>query len=197
MELNKNDLVFAKVKENAIIPSKTEENAGYDIYACFEEDYIIIPANTTKLIPTGIASAMSNNYYIQIEERGSTGSKGIKKSAGVIDSGYRGEWFIAITNSNMKDLIISKLSMEELACKYGENDNYNDEAFGSSNRYIDGDTYCVYLDEDCTIIYPYEKAIAQAVVHEVPKMNVSEVSYADLQTIKSERGNGALGSSKK
>jgi len=30
------------------------------------------------------------------------GSKGIKKSAGVVDSGYRGEIFIAISNVNDK-----------------------------------------------------------------------------------------------
>jgi len=86
-----NDLLFAKVKPNAIIPTKKEENAGYDIYACFDENthYLVIPPQETILVPTGIASAMNNNYYLQVEERGSTGSKGIKKSAGVIDSSYR------------------------------------------------------------------------------------------------------------
>ena len=58
--LNDNDLVFAKVRPNAIIPTKEKENAGYDIYACFEEDYIIIPRFSTRLIPTGIASAVSD-----------------------------------------------------------------------------------------------------------------------------------------
>ena len=93
---------FAKVKENAIIPSKLLENAGYDIYGVFgdnKDDIRIIKPHQTKLIPTGIACALPTKYYFQVEERGSTGSKGIKKSAGVIDSGYRGEIFIAITNS--------------------------------------------------------------------------------------------------
>jgi hypothetical protein len=35
-----NDLVFAKVKPDAIIPTKENENAGYDIYACFDEDLL-------------------------------------------------------------------------------------------------------------------------------------------------------------
>ena len=30
------EIIFAKVKENAIIPSKEEENAGFDIYACWD-----------------------------------------------------------------------------------------------------------------------------------------------------------------
>ena len=79
IELKENDLVFAKVRPDAIIPTKDNENAGYDIYANFEEDYIIIPPHKTTLISTGIASAISDKYYLQVHERGSTGSKGIKQ----------------------------------------------------------------------------------------------------------------------
>lgn len=68
--LKTDNLFFAKIKENAIIPSKRIEDAGYDIYPCFEEDFIIINPHETKLIPTGIASAFNKNYYIQIQERG-------------------------------------------------------------------------------------------------------------------------------
>jgi len=99
---------FAKVKESAIIPTKRDEDAGYDIYACFDEEYIKINPLETKLIPTGIATAIPVDYYFQIEERGSTGSQGIKKSAGIIDSGYRNEIFVAITNCNDKPLVITK-----------------------------------------------------------------------------------------
>ena len=189
MILGENELVFAKVRQGAIIPSKREEDAAYDVYPCFEEDYIVIPAHTTKLIPTGIASALNPKYYIQIEERGSTGSRGIKKSAGVIDSGYRNEWFIAISNINKKDLIISKLTMDEIKLKYGMMDE-------CGNSYIvDRDNNMIWLYSNHTILYPYEKAISQAIVHEVPQMNVTEVTYQDLLTINSERGLGALGSS--
>lgn len=118
--MNKEDVIkFAKVKESAIIPTKEKENAGFDIYACWEgiskSDKIIRPHHT-KLIPTGIACALPTEYYFQVEERGSTGSKGIKRSAGVVDSGYRGEIFVAITNANDKYLI------------FGNKDNYLSEA---------------------------------------------------------------------
>ena len=93
-----NTIYFSKVRDNAIIPTKRDEDAGYDVYACFDGDYIVIDIRDTVLIPTGIASALPKDKYIHIEERGSTGSIGMKKSAGIIDSGYRGEWFIAITN---------------------------------------------------------------------------------------------------
>lgn len=169
--MNTNDLIFAKVKPEAIIPTKSDENAGYDIYACFDEDYITIKAHETKLVPTGIATALHPSKYIQIEERGSTGSKGIKKSAGVVDSSYRGEIFVAITNTNNKWLYITKLSEEEMKAK------------------------TLYNKED--ILYPYNKAIAQLVVHEVPVMNVKEVTYDELKTIPSNRGDGKLGSSGK
>ena len=99
---------FAKVRPTAIIPSKSVENAGFDIYANFEEENMVINPLETKLVPTGIASACDIDYYFQVEERGSTGSKGIKKSAGVIDSSYRGEIFIAITNCNNKPIVITK-----------------------------------------------------------------------------------------
>ena len=120
------EIIFAKVKENAIIPSKEEENAGFDIYACWDgvekKDKIIKP-HTTKLIPTGIACALPIDYYFQVEERGSTGSKGIKKSAGVVDTGYRGEIFVAISNVNDKYLI------------FGDKDTYLQEALNELKKW--------------------------------------------------------------
>ena len=46
-------------------------------------------------------------------------------------------------------------------------------------------------------VYPYEKAICQAMVIPVPRLNIEEISYEELQNIKSDRGIGALGSSGK
>ena len=158
------EIKFAKVNENAVVPSKNIEDAGYDVYACFDEEYMEIKPLNTKMVPTGIASAVPSTHYFQIQERGSTGTKGIKYGAGVIDSGYRGEWFIPITNCNDRLLVISK-NME--------------------------------LDFGDAIVYPYEKAIAQAILLEVPAATVKEISYEELQKIPSRRGEGSLGSSGK
>ncbi len=177
MNISDNEIYFAKVKENAKIPSKKAEDAGYDIYANFEEDFFVIEAFSTKGVPTGIASAFSKKYYVQIEERGSTGKLGIKKSSGVIDSGYRGEWFIMTYNANNKPLIISKTPIDEL----------------SETLEINGKTY----SKAEAIIYPYTKAICQAVLHEVPSVEVKEISFEELQTISSERGATCLGASGK
>ena len=166
------NVYFAKMKEGAIIPNKEEENAGYDIYACFEEDYILVKPHKTCLIPTGIAWACSPSFYLQIEERSSTGSKGIKKSAGVIDSGYRGEIKIAITNSNDKALVFSNLQEEELKKKYsGEFDD--------------------------ALIYSTKKAIAQGIIHRVEKMNLKEITLDQLLNISSKRGDSGWGSTNK
>ena len=204
-ELMTNDLVFAKVKPNAIIPTKERENAGRDVYACFDEDYMIIPCHSTKLIPTGIASAMSDKYEIRLRDRGSNGSKGIHVNAGTIDSGFRGEWFVAWCNTNKKHVILSKLSLEELVNKYGvKNDSFTNECieipFDPSKPY-DKSNNNIYLyfykNEPELIFYPYSKAIAQAEVCEVPAMNQYEISYEELKSIPSKRGDGALGSSGK
>ena len=103
---------FAKVKPDAIIPSKRLEDAGMDVYACFDEDYLVIPPHTTVMISTGIASACSVDYVFLLRERGSNGSKGLAQRAGVIDSGYRGQWFVPITNTNRVPVVIVKQGVE-------------------------------------------------------------------------------------
>ena len=99
---------FAKVRDTAIIPSKRDEDVGYDLYPCFDEDYIKIEPFTSKLIPTGIASAFDINYGLIFYERGSTGVKNLKVNAGVIDSGFRNEIFVCLYNANEFPAIIYK-----------------------------------------------------------------------------------------
>jgi dUTP pyrophosphatase len=161
------NVYFAKVKESAIIPTKSGEDMGYDVYACFEEEEIVIDPHCTIMIPTGIASACTPKYGFLLQERGSTGTKGMAQRCGVIDSGYRNEWFVPITNTTDHRIIISK-------CKT------------RSPEMLMGD-----------ILYPYTKAICQAILVEVPVVNVSELSYTDLKAIDSERKLGKLGSSNK
>lgn len=228
---------FAKVRDNAIIPSKNIENAGYDIYGIFEgnnDENRIVKPHTTKLIPTGIACALPSKYYFQVEERGSTGSKGIKKSAGVIDSGYRGEIFIAITNSTDNYLVFGdkesyiadaraelqkwcnidennlsnedKKSLEEALIKQIGEEKYNaldentkNECMQEIIKLIKQPTSNQEFEENLqnSIFYPDTKAIAQLILHEVPVVNIEEISYEELKNIPSERKDGKLGSSGK
>ena len=101
-------LYWAKVKKEAIIPTKRREDAGYDLYPCFEQEYLEIAPAHTQLVPLGIASAFDSDYVMILKERGSTGTKGMAQRAGVIDSGYRGEYMAPITNVNDKPVVIAK-----------------------------------------------------------------------------------------
>lgn len=106
--MNKKKIYFSKLKPEAIIPTKKIEDACYDVYACFEEEEVTIEPHAIKLIPTGIASACHPKYKFEITERGSTGSIGLATRCGQIDSGYRGEWFIALNNTTSKTIVITK-----------------------------------------------------------------------------------------
>lgn len=99
---------FAKLREGAVIPSKREEDSDYDLYACFEEAEFVIPAFSTRLVPTGIISAFPPTLGVRFEERGSNTKWCGIVQAGVIDSGYRGEWLCAIYNGNPVPVHISK-----------------------------------------------------------------------------------------
>ena len=54
----------------------------------------------------------------------------------------------------------------------------------------------VYEDESI-IVYPYSKAVCQALFLNVPSLKVAELRYDDLLQFRSERGSGMLGSSGK
>lgn len=79
---NQETIFFARTNETVVIPSKNEENAGYDIYANFSDDFVAIPPHNTFMIPTGLISACDAKYYFQLFERGSTGTKGIAQRCG-------------------------------------------------------------------------------------------------------------------
>ena len=66
--LKENQIAFAKIRETAIIPSKKPEDAGYDMYANFEEDYLVIEPGKTKAIPN-----RSNDVWINLKGRQAEG----------------------------------------------------------------------------------------------------------------------------
>ncbi len=177
MQINDKNLFFAKMKPNAIIPSKKDEDAGYDLYACFEEEFFVIDPFSTRVVPTGIAAAFSKKYYAQIEERSSMGKLGIKKNGGVFDSGYRGEYLICTYNTHNIPFIITKKDIATLP-----------EQFEAEGK--------VYNKSEVNL-YPYTKAICQMVLQEIPALEVEELSYEELKNISSERGVGGFGHSNK
>ncbi len=166
---------ICKLRENAIVPTKREADLGYDVYPNFKENYILINPQEIKMIPTGIASVIDKNYGVIIKERGSTGSKGLSVRCGVIDSNYRGEWFVAINNTQNKPIVICKKDYESDLLELLKENNLN----------------------DCCVIYPYEKAIAQAIIIPNIVADIKEISETELNENTTERGKGKLGSSGK
>lgn len=169
------DIYFSKLKEDAIIPSKRDEDGGWDIYTNLPETIhpdskpvreLLLPKLQTTLIPTGLAMALPKTHYFNTKhERGSTGKITMSVLAGVIDSGYRNELFIAIAPLHKDVLITDRVE------KITEMDN--------------------------VILYPYSKAIAQATIDLVVAPNIKEKEYADLLKMESERGLSNLGASGK
>lgn len=170
---NNNLIIYwDKLNERAKLPSKRDEDAGFDIY-CDSIENIILKPNETKFFTTGLRSAFPSNYWIEIKERGSTGAVGLSVRSGVIDSGYRGEWKIMLTNVN----------------KYPVEFSHNVDKV----TYIKGK---IFKNKIKKVIYPLTKAIAQAVVIPLPTIQC----YCDKDMVdgaKSNRGETGWGASGK
>ena len=112
-EVKENELLFAKTKPNAIIPSKRDEDGCYDIYACFDDDEIVIEPFRNMLVDSGIATAFDKKWRLAIRERGTNSKSGLMTMSGQVDSGYRGSIFVSLYNANRVPVIISK-KVEEI-----------------------------------------------------------------------------------
>jgi len=88
---------FKKVKENAILPSYANPgDAGMDLFST--EDYTLRPGERHGY-GTGIAAELPEDYFVQFAPKSGLAVKnGIDVLAGIIDSGYRGEWIVILIN---------------------------------------------------------------------------------------------------
>lgn len=163
---------FAKLHEDAKIPNKKSEDAGYDLWACFDEDFIEIKPNESVLIHTGICTWFPKGYVMILKERSSTGKYGISIRSGVIDWSYSGDIGVCWTNCSNQTIYISKLPEEELYHK-------------------------VHREPGSCTVYSYNKAIAQGVVVPVFDGKVVEVSPDEIHQKGSDRGTNGYGSTNK
>lgn len=163
---------FAKLNPKAIIPNKKSEDAGYDIWACIEEDFIKIDPLESVLIPTGICTHFPVGYAMVLKERSSTGMKGISLRSGIIDQSYEGEIGVIWTNCSNKTIYLSNLPEKEL--------------YKAAHREPGSCTY-----------YSTQKAICQALLLPVANFAVEEVSKDAIQCNASERGSKGYGSTNK
>jgi dUTP pyrophosphatase len=155
----------------AKMPTKRDEDAGFDIYSDSAEDIVLKPGET-KFFSTGLRSAFPSNFWIEIKERGSTGAVGLSVRSGVIDSGYRGEWKIMLTNVNNYPVEFSH-GVDKVTYVYGK----------------------IFKNKIKKVIYPLSKAIAQAVVIPLPKITCKPWDAEKIEV--SERGQTGWGASGK
>ncbi len=79
-------------------PAKAHScDAGWDI---FSSEPCVVGPGETKVIKTGIALEIPHGWYGQIKSRSGLGAKGLIVTAGVVESGYRGEVGVVVVNGN-------------------------------------------------------------------------------------------------
>ena len=165
------DFCWAASDERVKIPEKRESDAGYDIYAFFEEDYIIINPKQSRIINTGLYSALPENYFLEFKERSSTAKYNMGIRAGVIEGTYRGELLVCISNHNNVPLAIAKDTITEKEIKQQV--------------------------APTTIIYPYEKAIVQGILRKIEPAQFRTIHLEELKKMTTIRGDGGFGSTGK
>uniref|UniRef100_A0A6C0K923 dUTP diphosphatase n=1 Tax=viral metagenome TaxID=1070528 RepID=A0A6C0K923_9ZZZZ len=139
-----------KVDERAVAPSKSRySDSGYDLTIISE--YKRLTSNTV-IYDTGIQLEIPNGYYVEIVPRSSISRSGyiLANNVGIIDQGYRGNLYIALTKINgeapelsmpwkccqmiVKKQIYSRLEVAAIAGEAIENSSRGTGAFGSTGE---------------------------------------------------------------
>lgn len=88
----------------------TEGSSGMDIHAAVLADTTILPGETT-LIPSGFNIEVPSGFEAQVRPRSGLAVKhsvGVLNSPGTIDSDYRGEVKVILTNFGKQDFIVRR-----------------------------------------------------------------------------------------
>lgn len=91
------EMKIKKLHENAKIPAKAYDSAGYDLFPI--ESGAIFPGKWKK-IKLGFATEFPPELVALIHDRSGVGKHGLWKLCGVIDSDYRGEWMVFLYNGS-------------------------------------------------------------------------------------------------
>ena len=96
-----NNIRVKQLRPGAKLPTYgTAGAAGADLYACLEEDAVILPGQT-RFLPTGIALEVPQGCAGLVYARSGLACKrGLAPAnkVGVVDSDYRGEILVALHN---------------------------------------------------------------------------------------------------
>ena len=142
--------VSPKVGTDIPFPSRaTEGSAGLDLMACLDEPVSIAPRQLVR-IPTGIAIALPGPEHVALVfARSGLGIKhgiSLSNGVGVIDSDYRGEIQVGLTNlsdtpytvqpgDRIAQLVVMPVAVPELEIVTGLEDTQRGTGgFGSTGR---------------------------------------------------------------
>lgn len=111
-------LKIKRLSEDVILPKYQHDgDSGMDLRAYgyfedkkryyFESSHILYPFQTV-VFASGIFPEIESGYELQIRPRSGLSSRGILTHFGTVDSGYRGEIGIILTNLSLKEVKINK-----------------------------------------------------------------------------------------
>lgn len=100
----------AHIQDVSLPAYATQGSAGMDIYAAVESDTVITPGDIA-LIPTGFSIELPRGFEGQVRPRSGLAIKygiGILNAPGTIDSDYRGEVKIILTNFGKQPFVVHR-----------------------------------------------------------------------------------------
>lgn len=83
----------------------TEGSAGLDLIAAIDAS-ITLKSQETIIVPSGVCIELPSGYEAQVRPRSGLSSKGILVVVGTIDSDYRGEIGVIVSNISKNDFEI-------------------------------------------------------------------------------------------
>jgi len=93
-----------KIIPEAKVPFYNHQgDAGLDLFSCMR---VVINPGETVPVPTGIQMAIPAGYVGLIWDKSGIALRGIHRLAGVVDSGYRGEVKVVLTNLGREPFIV-------------------------------------------------------------------------------------------
>lgn len=139
-----------KLRDDAIIPTKgSGMAAGYDLYACCDDESMLIRPHETEKIGTGLSIQPPEGYFGAIAARSGLATRfGLRPAncLGICDEDYTGEYVVALHNDTDEpqaisagDRIAQLVFLPYIDVDFCEVDNLDDtdrgeKGFGSTGR---------------------------------------------------------------
>lgn len=204
--------IVHKINPKAIIPTKRQADAGFDLVALFDKPVVLHQPHEMMIFKTGLKIRFDSDYVALVRERGSTRLHNLNVGAGVIEGNYSGEYLVMMTNLNAYIDIIyidGLIFWEELKYvlhkaypNYGwltefqsdykfEKDEMGRLCMIDVREKMNGEP----TNEVIAYVYPQSKAIAQMVITKKEDWVFEEVDEETFNSVETDRGEGKFGSS--